>query len=70
MRGLEIKKTGGPVRQTHVIDTAMCMKCNTIVFEIITISIDKDQTALFLITQARPCNIQQYFTAAKMFIFR
>ena len=23
-----------------------------------------------LITQTRPCNIQQYFTAVKMFIFR
>ena len=49
-----------PISNSVIIDNFAMKHCNY--FLISAQNID--------ITQTRPCNIQQYFTAVKMFIFR
>ena len=43
---------------------------NALILDILMFNTFKSEHINSFITKTRPCNIQQYFTAVKMFIFR
>ena len=64
----------GPVKSIYTPDPLLIFECSTAVVMVVVCSVARFNvsfgTVYLIFTKTRPCNIQQYFTAVKMFIFR